>query len=309
MTRSVSVSHLCVIMSMMRSRLYLPKLGSPPATILKYLGERFPHIPEDVWRDRMARGRVTQNAGTAITADTPYQHGLTIYYFKEQPAEPESMVSEAVLFRDSEILVVDKPHGMRVTPSGDHVERALLSRLQRSTGLSSLVPLHRLDQDTAGLVLFSVNPQTRARYHALFDKRAVERRYIAIARAGGSPSQKQWIIENRLERGDPWYRQQIVQGRPNAVTKIEWIRAIEGLAVFHLHPRTGRKHQLRVHMASIGFPILGDVLYPQQREPQSFDPPLQLLAYELRFTDPVTGDAHVFTTSQELASCAGRFQR
>ena len=255
----------------------------------------------------MTRGLVTKDGGTAVKADAPYRHGQTIYYFREVRSEPESPVSETILFQDAQILVVDKPHGMRVTPAGDHVDRSLLSRLQRSVGNPNLAPLHRLDQETAGLILFSVNPNTRGRYHALFANRAINRTYVAVTRSREIPSQKHWIVENRIERGEPWFRQRIVQGLPNAITRIEWRRTLGDLALFHLYPKTGRKHQLRVHMASIGFPILGDPLYPQQREPEPSDPPLQLLAYELRFIDPVTGVERAFKTSLKLASFEGPY--
>ncbi len=138
------------------SRLYLPKVDSPPATILAHLITHFPQVPPHIWRERVARGLVTCDDGTTLRKDSPYRHGITVLYRKEVPSEPDPVEEEVILYRDEEILVADKPHGMGVTPAGDHVERSLLVRLQRSTRLSTLTPAHRLDRETAGVVLLII---------------------------------------------------------------------------------------------------------------------------------------------------------
>ena len=283
---------------MPRSRVTLPKLESPPASIADYLISRFPHVSEPAWRDRFARGLITIAEGVTLREDAPYRHGLLVYYEREVPLEPDSPEVETILYQDSEILVADKPHGMPVTPAGDYVARSLLARLERSTGLGTLAPLHRLDRDTAGLVLFSVNVSSRARYHELFAKRVIEREYLAIARVNEVPEQTRWLVENRIGAGTPWFRRQIVEGPVNAITEIELTEVPDGLGRFRLRPKTGKKHQLRVHMAAIGFPILGDPVYPDLREPQPSDPPLQLVASRLSFTDPLNGVKRDFITAR-----------
>ena len=205
-----------------------------------------------------------------------------------------------IVYRDDEILVVDKPHGMPVTPSGEHVERSLLVSLQRSTGLPDLAPMHRLDRDTAGLLLFTINQNTRANYHQLFAQRSIEREYCAVARVPASTDQRLWRVENRMEPGVPWFRQRIVQGPVNAITQIELPDVRSGLGQFRLFPKTGRKHQLRVHMASIGCPIVGDPFYPTMTQKRDGDPPMQLLAYRLSFIDPLTGASRRFTSNRTL---------
>lgn len=283
-----------------RSRLYLPKLDSPPATILDHLIEHFPNVTAKVWRERIQRKRVTLDNGTPLPQDQAYQHGITIYYEREAADEPSSTESETILFQDDEIVVADKPHGMPVTPGGDYVERSLLFRLQRSTGLTDLSPIHRLDRETAGLVLFSVKADTRGRYQQLFEKKAIEREYFAIAHVANTLAQRHWLLENRIEAGTPWFTQRIVEGLPNAKTVIELLEVHGDTGLFRLTPKTGKKHQLRVHMASIGAPILGDPFYPQVREKQPGEPPLQLLAHRLAFTDPVSGTAYSFTSIRRL---------
>jgi tRNA pseudouridine32 synthase/23S rRNA pseudouridine746 synthase len=248
----------------------------------------------------MARGLVTTATGQRLHEDSPYEHGTTVFYAREVPSEPAPVEAETVLHLDDEILAADKPHGMNVTPSGDHVARSLLNRLSKSTGDDDLVPLHRLDRDTAGVVLFGRKRSSRARYHELFSEGNIEREYFAVAALNEAPPSTRWIVENRLAVGKPWFRRQVENGKPNAITEIELIETRDGLGLFRLVPRTGKKHQLRIHMLSSGYPILGDPLYPAIREPQRTDPPLQLLAYRLSFVDPFTGIPREFKSTRQL---------
>ena len=199
------------------------------------------------------------------------------------------------------ILVVDKPHGMVVTPVGDHLERSLLVRLQRNTGLTELAPIHRLDRETAGILMFAILPTARGPYHQLFSRAEVEREYIAVAQVEESCGQNKWRVENRLSSGIPWYRQEIVKGPVNAITEIDLIELRDGMGLFRIRPRTGKKHQIRVHMASIGCPILGDPIYPVIRKKEDGSIPLRLLARRLQFVDPLSGEWRSFKSVRDLA--------
>jgi tRNA pseudouridine32 synthase/23S rRNA pseudouridine746 synthase len=283
-----------------QSRLYLPKFSSAPRTIFEYLLARFPQVDTNIWRARVAQGKVTLSDGTPLEESSPYRHGLTVFYRREVAAEPPAGEEPRIVYRDDEILVVDKPHGMPVTPVGDHVERSLLIRLQRITELPDLAPVHRLDRDTAGLLLFTINLDARAHYHQLFSEGRVEREYCALAHVSVPLQKKRWHIENRIEAGEPWYRQQIVEGRINAITDIELVDARASFGKFRLFPKTGKKHQLRVHMASIGCPIVGDPFYPAITNKNEGDPPMQLLANRLAFTDPLTRAARSFTSTRTM---------
>ena len=282
------------------SRLRLPKLAFPPATIVDFLIGRFPNVPAVAWRDRIARALVTTDDGILVREDTPYRHGIMVLYQREVPGEPATMVAEEIIHRDDEILVADKPHGMPVTPAGDYVERSLLVRLRRSTGLEDLTPMHRLDRDTAGIVLFAIKRSSRPEYHRLFAEGAIERAYLAVARIAETTNRTRWRVENRMASGDPWYRQEIVEGKANAITSIELLESRRGAGLFGLRPESGRKHQLRVHMASVGFPIIGDHVYPELRDRIDGEPPLQLLAHRLAFTDPLTGAPRVLESQRNL---------
>jgi len=288
---------------MIRSRLHLPKLQDPPATVLQHLVRQFPHITEELWRDRMARGLVTTADGLTLNEHSEYRHGTMVLYSREVFGEPAPEQLETILFQDEAIVVADKPHGMTVTPAGDHVSRSLLHRLQERTAIEAIAPIHRLDKDTAGIVMFSINPEFRGAYHGLFANNSVEREYLAVAVVSELPSPTHWRVENRLERGEPWLRQRIVDGPINAVTLIDLLEHSDGLGLFRLRPQTGKKHQLRIHMASIGFPILGDRLYPHIRKDGGEDPghlPLQLLARRLSFVDPCTRLPRHFESQNRL---------
>ncbi len=285
-----------------RSKIYLQKLHEPPATILAHLAARFPHVAEHTWRRRIHDKRVILSDGTPVTEHTHYRYGVTVFYDREVCNEPAAAEQGTILFQDSEILVADKPHGIPVTPAGDHVERSLLVQLRRLTANPLLTPLHRLDRDTAGLVLFSTNASSRNRYHSLFQENAIRREYLAIAALHTSTEPGfAWQIGTRIVAGEPWYRQRIVEGPPNANTSIELIDIAKGFGRFRLHPSSGKKHQLRLHMAHIGFHILGDPLYGE-----AAGLPLQLLAYRLTFTDPRTGRRFSFRAMRTLAG-AGDF--
>jgi tRNA pseudouridine32 synthase / 23S rRNA pseudouridine746 synthase len=155
----------------MKSRLYLPKLKLQPLTILEHLIAQFPHVSPETWRDRVARGVVRLNDGSVLRQESAYRPGATVYYEKEADAEPEAVDEEVIIYRDENILVVDKPHGMPVTPAGQHIERSLVARLQRRLGMESLTPAHRLDRDTAGIVLMVIHAEARGKYQKLFEDR------------------------------------------------------------------------------------------------------------------------------------------
>lgn len=283
------------------SRLYLPKFDSSPRTILEYLLARFPQVHASIWRSRISQGLINLSDGTTLEEDSPYRHGITVFYRKEVPSEPALREEPQIVYRDDEILVVDKPHGMPVTPSGEHVERSLFVHLQRVTGLRDLAPIHRLDRDTAGVLLFTVKPSARAHYHRLFEEGRVNREYVALAHVTGPLDATHWRVENRMEQGEPWFRQRIVEGQVNAITEIELLDLRSGLGQFRLFPKTGKKHQLRVHMASLGCPIVGDPFYPTIAKKQEGDPPLQLLASRLTFIDPLSGAPRRFNSVRQLS--------
>jgi tRNA pseudouridine32 synthase/23S rRNA pseudouridine746 synthase len=282
------------------SRVTLPEAEPAPATVLEFLSARFPRIPD--WDSRMARGLVRAD-GVPLAATAPYRPGLEVTYFREVAEEAPVPFEARILHRDACLLVADKPPFLPVVPAGGFVRETLLARLQSETGIANLVPLHRLDRETAGLVLFSVDPATRGAYAGLFAGRDITKTYEAVAEVGTEPAQRQWRVENRIETGEPFFRMAIVDGTPNARSDIRLLGWRDGLARFEIRPETGRKHQIRLHMAAIGHPILHDRFYPEllPEGPPDFAHPLQLLASRLEFTDPVCGEPRRFESEQTLA--------
>ncbi|MGV8960354.1 MAG: pseudouridine synthase [Stenotrophomonas sp.] len=280
------------------------RLQLPPgewATLLDGLCARFAGVDRAQWQDRFMRGRVQDRQGKPLAADQPWQVGLEIVYYREVADEPVIPFSEHIVHHDRHLLVADKPHFLPVTPAGRHVRQTLLARLIATTGIHELVPLHRIDRGTAGLVLFSTDPDSRAAYQALFRERHIEKHYEA--RAPALP-QLQFPREHRshLERGEPFFRMREGAGEANSLTRISLLECSGPLWRYGLEPITGRKHQLRVHMAALGAPISGDDFYPalSERGDEDYSRPLQLLARALAFTDPLTGQRRRFESAREL---------
>ena len=239
------------------SKLSLPQKNPGVVSVLDYLSVRFPEIDPDVWRKRMADGRVHWHDGTHITASSDYRPQQRVYYYREVENEPLIPFDEDILFQDEHILVAFKPHFLAVTPGGIYVNECLQNRLRKRTGLDHLQTLHRLDRVTAGLVLFSVNPDSRHLYQSLFRTRQMDKTYQAIARV--DPSEDlvgtSWTVENRIVGSTPRFLMQIVEGEPNSHSVIRCLEQFNGEALFELKPTTGKTHQLRLHMQSLGWPI------------------------------------------------------
>lgn len=264
-------------------------------TVLDGLCAQFTAISREQWLDRIARGRVLDGQGVAITSRTPYRAGLRIHYYREVMDELPIPFTETVLHVDEHLVVADKPHFLPVTPAGSFVEQTLLRRLIRRLDNPALVPLHRIDRATAGLVLFSANPASRAAYQALFRERRIDKRYEAMA--PGLPQLSFPLVRcSRIVAGEPFFRMRESDGEPNSETRVDVIARGEGCWRYALFPVSGRKHQLRVHMAALGAPIIGDTLYPQLAEKavDDYRRPLKLLAHSLAFVDPLSGESRRF---------------
>lgn len=275
------------------SRLQLPP--GPWHTVLEALCAHFPRIPESQWRERFLRGRVLDEAGAPLPLDAPYRLGAQVQYFREVADEPALPGGEYVVHHDAHLLVAFKPHYLPVAPTGAWVRQTLLTRLVALTGNTDLVPLHRLDRDTAGLVLFSTQPASRGAYQALFRERRIRKVYRAVAPALPGLDFPH-VHRSRLEAGEPFFRMREVEGQANSETVIDVLERNDTTWTYQLEPVTGRKHQLRVHMAALGAPILHDRYYPELQPQGADDParPLQLVAFGLAFEDPLDGASRQF---------------
>lgn len=277
----------------------LPTAGQ--GSMLDFLAQRLPVVDRAGWQDRMQAGDVVDERGVPVEPDRPFEPGLRLYYYRHLADEPEIPFIETVLHHDEHLLVADKPHFMPVTPSGRYLQQTLLVRLKRRLGLPELSPLHRIDRDTAGLVLFSVQQRTRGAYQALFRDRTITKYYEAVApwRADIAFPREH---ASRMEESPQFFRMHEVPGTPNSHTHMEVLQHAGAWALYRLSPITGKRHQLRVHMAALGLPLWGDGFYPEVHDmPEGdYSRPLQLLARSLEFTDPLTGDARRFESQLQL---------
>jgi tRNA pseudouridine32 synthase/23S rRNA pseudouridine746 synthase len=277
------------------------------SNLLEFLVERFPAIPAAEWNARMSRGDVVDGAGHRVAPAQPYLAHSKLYYYRTVPNEQRNTVQTCVLFEDDLLVVADKPHFLPVTPSGDYLQETLLVRLRRQLGVPALTPLHRIDRETAGVVLFAKQPATCAGYHTLFAGREISKTYQAIAPSNPA-MQFPMTRSSRLvathhfmqmcEAPDGAAR----EGGPEAQTAIELMETRGAWARYCLRPLTGKRHQLRVHMAALGLPILGDRIYPSllPRGGDDIGNPLRLLAESIAFRDPVTGGKRSFCSGQKL---------
>ena len=277
----------------------LPSRGQ--GSMLDFLAQRLPLVSRDDWLRRMLLGEVVDEHGVRVTPERLFVAGLRLYYYRELVDEACIPFQEQVLYQDEHLLVADKPHFLPVAPAGRYLQHTLLVRLRRKLGLRELSPVHRIDRDTAGLVLFSTQRATRGRYQALFRDRAVRKVYEANARWRGDlafPLQH----ASRLQECGDFFRMHEAPGEPNALTRIDVLQRLGGMARYRLEPVSGKRHQLRVQMAALGMPIAHDALYPEvcDAAPGDYSRPLQLLARRLEFTDPVTGAQRCFESSQAL---------
>lgn len=270
-------------------------------TVLEFLNHRFPFIGNAIWLERMQQGEVLNDQGMPLTPDTPFAPYQRLYYYRSVDVEPEIPFKESILWRNDHLLVADKPHFLPVIPSGKYVQQTLLTRLKIALGNDNISPIHRIDRDTAGLVLFSLQPSSRNVYQALFRNREVHKTYECIA--PWTPD-LQWpqVRHTRIATGEHFMQQTEVAGEPNALTHITPVE-VQGLwARYQLQPVTGQRHQLRVHMAALGLPIMDDGIYPTLTPEGQVDyaNPLQLLAKTVAFTDPISGQALHFESQLRL---------
>jgi len=299
--------------------------------VVDFLCQRLPLVHD--WPERLAAGQVLDAEGQPVAADAPCRPGAVLWYWRQLPPEPRIPFELEVLHQDEHLVAVDKPHFLPVIPRGRYLQETVLVRLKRLLGLPDLVPVHRLDRETAGVLLFTVQPSSRHAYQSLLSARAVRKVYEAVApwREGLSFP---LTLQHRLQepRDERFMQMQVVPGEPNAHTVVELIARLpndgstlgpgtqtdetsaapatgatrQPWAHYRLHPLTGRKHQLRAQMNAAGLPLRGDRLYPHllpEPAPDAtpdYSHPLQLLAREIAFTDPLTGAPRCFTSRRRL---------
>lgn len=270
-------------------------------TVLDFLSERHSSVGFETWAARMREGRVVDEAGRRLAPESPYRAGACVYYYREPGVETRVPFEEHVLHLDEHLLVADKPHFLAVAPAGRFLRETLLVRLKKRTSLDTLVPVHRIDRETAGVVVFSVNPSTRGAYASLFQRREVSKVYEALSRARPALDFPH-VRRSRIVAGEPFFRMKETEGEPNSETRVSLLASRDDGTLYEARPLTGRKHQVRVHLAALGLPIMNDRLYPEAQPdaPEDFNAPLKLLARSVAFRDPLNGLGRYFESAWKL---------
>ncbi|WP_144212586.1 pseudouridine synthase [Shewanella donghaensis] len=283
---------------------------SMPKTVVEFLVSHFSRIPQQVWLKRIEAGKVHWADGSLITQDTAYRPATRVYYYREVEAETKIPFLQKILHQDEHCILVFKPHFLPVTPSGNFVNECLIHRLRIATGIDTISPAHRLDRPTAGVMLMTVNPETRHAYHSLFSDGKINKQYQAIAeitpelmaqdQAGELKLPIHWTVKNRMVRSTPSFLMKVIEGEANTHSEISLIAIKGSRGLFELSPITGKMHQLRVHMMSLGMPLENDANYPNlaPKSADDFSKPLRLIAKRLTFTDPLSN-------IERMVSCQG----
>lgn len=270
-------------------------------TIGEFFLFRFPYVSLSSWESRMSRAEVRDENSLVLSLDSPYRVGACVFYYREPEQETPIPFNAEIIYQDNEILIADKPHFLPVTPGGRFLYETLLVRLKNETGLTNLVPLHRLDRETAGLVMFSVNPSTRHQWLGLFRDHLVSKIYEAHASFN-----EQLVFPltytSRLVKDEQFFKMKEVSGEPNSKSIIHLLRREADHTVYSLQAVSGKMHQLRVHMMSLGLPLLNDTLYPvvYAANNDDFTSPLKLLARSLSFTHLFNGKKLSFVSHRSL---------
>ena len=251
----------------------------------------------------LADGRFVYESGAAVADTDPYRPHTFVWFHRDLRVEAPVPGDISVVYRDERIVVVDKPPFLSTIPRGRHVAQSVVVRLRDELGLPEVSPLHRLDRVTSGLLILATEKRWRGAYQSLVQRGEVTKVYRALA-AVRPDLTLPVTVSNHLIKRRGTMQAEIVAGVPaNSESIVELESFVdETQAVYRLTPRTGRTHQLRMHMLGLGIPISGDPIYPvvQDVAIDDFANPLQLLASELSFTDPVDGEHRRFASVREL---------
>ncbi|MCF6193585.1 MAG: pseudouridine synthase [Kangiellaceae bacterium] len=269
-------------------------------TALEFFQWKFPHLETADCVKRFRQNEVISDSGEVLTETSQYQAKQHIYFYRELKSELQVPFREKIIYQNDRILIVDKPHFLPVAPTGQYLHETLLVRLRKTTQIDSLELAHRLDRETAGLVLLTKQKKYRSHYHELFAQRKIKKTYHAITKA--NDVRFPLNHKSHLTQAKDSMRMKDGDGESNSETKIDLLKQNSSECLLKLNPISGKKHQLRVHLASLGMPIKNDPLYPdrQSKASDDFRHPLQLVAKSIEFIDPIDGQAYCFTSAYRL---------
>jgi 23S rRNA pseudouridine1911/1915/1917 synthase len=271
-------------------------------TLLEYYTQRYRHSTRAEWQERIASGQILVD-GKLGTIATRLQTGQRLTYNRLPWHEPEVPLHFVILHQDADLLIVEKPAGLPVLPGGGFLEHTLLKQLQDRYPQETPVPIHRLGRGTSGLMLLARSPFARAHLSKQMRDRQIHKTYRALI--------------GQSELSDQFEMQQAIGKIPHPVLGYVYAATANGLDAYSIGQvlkrhqdstllevtiLTGRPHQIRIHLAAIGYPLLGDPLYdvggipkfsavpidPNQKLPVPGDCGYHLHAHQLSFTHPTT---------------------
>lgn len=284
----------------------MPQDG-PWETLRDHLVERFTGLPAAEVDRKLAAGEFVDASGRPVPPGAPFVPRSVCWTHRDLPDEVEVPIDIEVLHRDERLVVIDKPHFLSTMPRGRHVVQSALARTRVLTGLDRLTPAHRLDRATAGVLMFTTEQRWRGAYQGLFAGGKVHKEYLAVAPVRPDLSLPMVRLTHVVKDHGAHQAREVPRGEPNAETLIELVAEADGVGLYRLTPRTGRTHQLRCQLWGLGIPILGDPLYPVERDipDGDFSEPLQLLSAVLEFDDAVDGTRRRFVTRRTLSRWPG----
>jgi 23S rRNA pseudouridine1911/1915/1917 synthase len=238
-------------------------------TLLAYVAEKLRRPLPTERLERLLRGRALVHAEAELLPETKIWPGLRFALRKRSPGDSGEPPELTIVYEDEALLVIDKPAGLALHPTARYHVSTLtwaLARRHRNREGEKPDPAHRLDRETSGLVACGRSPVHTRRLKAAFASRQVEKAYLAVVE--GSPPRDRFEIDHPLVVGGGRVKVKVrvdPSGAPS-LTSCEVVRRYQGAALLRCVPRTGRQHQIRVHLQAAGLPLIGDKLYGPSEE-------------------------------------------
>ena len=273
------------------------------ASMRDWLVVKIPRLTPERIDEMFDERRFVDDHGTPFSRDAAFRANRFVFFHRDLPDEVPPPGELIVLHRDERLVVLDKPHFTSTIPRGQHVLHSAVVRARRDLDLPELSPAHRLDRLTAGVLLCTTERRWRPAYQAMFEQRVPRKTYEAVAGWRDDLALPVEVSSHIVKRRGVLVAEQVAGAEPNAFTRIDLLERLDaGHARYRILPRTGRTHQIRVHLNALGIPIVNDPFYPELLDTalDDFSRPLQLLARELTFTDPVDGRTRTFTSARDL---------
>lgn len=278
-------------------------------TLLEYYSQRYMHSSPTEWQDRIEQGQILLNGQPAATT-TYVKAGQQLAYHRPPWQEPDVPLSFKVIYSDADLWIVAKPAGLPVLPGGGFLEHTLLWQLKQQSPQATPVPIHRLGRGTSGLMILATSPLAKSNLSQQMRDHQIRKTYRALVGKGEMPDQ--FTIDHpigKIPHPQLGYVYGVSPQGRFAHSECQVLRRYPETTLLEVTILTGRPHQIRIHLAATGYPLIGDPLYepggvarilplqPGDKLPVPGDCGYHLHAYQLAFAHPRTGEALNFMAS------------